>query len=114
MLNFIQIKYIEGNKMAIINYSKRYRRREITLATISGVTPSGVTKNVNYDSRDEPVTTAISSNGQLLMSQEIVKDSYGHTTTLLNQGQNPSRVSIRRDPDNYNIIEHYVDVLKED
>ena len=98
----------------ITNYSKRYRRREITLAAISGVTPSGVTKNVKYDDRDEPVTTEIISNGQLLMTQEIVKDAYGHTTTLLNDGQNPSRVAIRRDPDNYNIVEHYTDVLKED
>ena len=48
----------------ITNYSKRYRRREITLAAISGVTPSGVTKNVKYDDRDEPVTTEIISNGQ--------------------------------------------------
>ena len=48
------------------------------------------------------------------MTQEIVKDTYGHTTALLNDGQNPSRVAIRRDPDNYNIVEHYIDVLKED
>ena len=99
--------------MSIINQSKRNRRREVTLAITAGVPPLGVTKNIQYDSRDEPTSATISSNGQTIMTQEIIKDAYGHTTTLLNSGQNQSRVALRRDPDNYNLVEHYVDVLPE-
>lgn len=100
--------------MSMINYSKRKRRAELTLAMMSGVTPTGVTKNVNYNGVNEPTNTQISINGQLMMTQEIIKDAYGQTTTLLNDGFNQSRVAIRRDPDNYNLIEHFVDVLDEE
>jgi len=87
----------------IKNYAKENRQIEISISATANTPLKSVSQSIEYDNQQNTITRNITIDGQLMLTQNVLRDEYGNTSQTTNSGYINSTTRYLRDIDDYNI-----------